>query len=280
MKDFRKRKGLWILLAAVILSVGIFALSFYTAGRAGPFANAINILSAPLRSGMSGISIWVEERYAYAYTYDALLEENEQLKARIAALEEQARTGEAASRENERLYQLLGLREKRRDFVFESAMVVARAASNWEATITLSKGESHGIAAGDCVVDPNGILVGVVSKTGLNWCTVSLITDSSIEIGGKLARNDVAAILEGDFALMTEAKLKLSFLPEDTDLLAGDQVVTSGRGGVYPSDLVVGHVESVRTEPDGVSRYAVVIPAVTFSELKQVFVITDFDINE
>ena len=280
MKDFRKRKGIWILLAAVILSVGIFALSFYTAGRAGLFANAINTLSAPLRSGISGISAWVEERYAYAYTYDALLEENEQLKARIAALEEQARTGEAASRENERLYQLLGLREKRRDFVFESAMVVARAASNWEATITLSKGETHGISAGNCVVDPNGILVGVVTEIGFNWCTVSLLTDSSIEIGGKLARNDVVAILEGDFALMTEAKLKLSFLPEDADLLAGDQVVTSGRGGVYPSDLVVGHVESVLTEPDGVSRYAVVMPAVNFSELKQVFVITAFDINE
>ena len=280
MKDFRRRKGIWILLAAVILSAGIFALSFYTAGRAGPFANAVNALSAPLRSGVSGISSWVEERYAYAYTYDALREENEQLKAQIAELEELARSGEAASRENERLYRLLDLREKRRDFVFESAMVVARAASNWEATITLSKGETHGISAGNCVVDPNGILVGVVTETGFNWCTVSLITDSSIEIGGKLARNDVAAILEGDFALMTQMKLKLSFLPEDADLLAGDQVVTSGRGGVYPSNLVVGHVESVLTEPDGVSRYAVVIPAVTFSELKQVFVITAFDINE
>ena len=268
------------MLAAVVLAVGLFALSFYTAGRAGPIANFVNILASPLRSGVAGVSGWVEDRYAYAYTYDALLEENEQLKARIAELEEQARAGEAASRENERLYLLLGLREKRRDFVFETALVVARAASNWEATITLSKGESHGISPGDCVVDPNGMLVGVVSETGYNWSTVSLITDSSIEIGGKLARNDVAAILEGDFALMTQSKLKLSFLPEDVDLLAGDQVVTSGRGGVYPSDLVVGHVESVLTEPDGVSRYAVVIPAVRFSELKQVFVITEFDINE
>ena len=268
------------MLAAVVLSVGLFVLSFYTAGRAGPVANVINVLTSPLRSGVAGVSAWVEDRYAYAYTYDALLEENEQLRTRIAELEEQARSGEAASRENERLYLLLGLREKRRDFVFETALVVARAASNWEATITLSKGESHGISAGDCVVDPNGMLVGVVTETGYNWCTVSLITDSSIEIGGKLARNDIAAILEGDFALMTQSKLKLSFLPEDTDLLAGDQVVTSGRGGVYPSDLVVGHVESVLTEPDGVSRYAVVIPAVNFPELKQVFVITEFDINE
>lgn len=280
MREFRKRRGLWIILAALILSVGLFAVSRYTEGRAGPIADAVNFLASPLRRGVAAVSNWIEGSYAYAFEYDTLIEENEALRLQVAELEEQARTGEAANRENERLRELLGLREARRDFELESATVVSRAASSWEATVSLSKGEIHGVSVGDCAVTETGLLVGMVSECGTNWCTVSLVIDSSVEMGGKLSRNDVTAILEGDFSLMTDGKLKLSYLPEDADLLAGDQVVTSGRGGVYPSDLIVGYVESVLTEPDGVSRYAVIVPAADFSSLKQVFLIKEFDIVE
>lgn len=268
------------MLAALILAVGLFALSRYTEGRAGPVADIVNVLASPLRRGVSAVSGWIEDGYAYAFEYDALVAENAELQLRVAELEEQARSGEAASRENERLRELLGLREARRDFEFESATVVSRSASSWDATISLSKGEIHGVSPGDCVVTETGLLVGVVSECGTNWCTVSLVIDSSVEMGGKLSRNDTVAILEGDFALMADGRLKLSYLPEDAQLLAGDQVVTSGRGGVYPSDLVVGYVEAVLTEPDGVSRYAVVVPAADFTSLKQVFVVKEFEIVE
>lgn len=280
MKEFRSKKGIWILLAAVLLAVGIFALSHYTEGRAGPVANAVNFIVAPVRSGVNNVANWLEEKMLYLRSYDELLAENETLKQELAELEEQARTGAAAERENERLRDLLELREQRRELQYESAIVVSRSNSNWEATITLSKGSSHDIAVGDCVVDQYNQLVGVVTDCGTNWSTVSLIIDSALEMGGKLARTDVTAILEGDFSLMTQGTLKLSYLPEDADLLAGDTVVTSGRGGVYPSDLVVGFVERVYTESDGVSRYAVVQPAAAFDELYQVFVITSFDIDE
>ena len=130
------------------------------------------------------------------------------------------------------------------------------------------------------VVDEYWNLVGVVAEVGENWATVRTLVDSDTEMGGQLARTGGAAILEGDFALMGEGRLKLTYLPENSELIAGDLVTTSGRGGVYPAGLVAGHVEEVRTDASGMTRYAVIAPETDLAGLQQVFVITDFTVNE
>ena len=79
---------------------------------------------------------------------------------------------------------------------------------------------------------------------------------------------------------MGEGKLKLSYLKADEEVLIGDQIVTSGLGGYYPSGLVIGSVESVRTDDDGLARYAVLAPMVDFDALTELFVIVDHDIVE
>ena len=193
---------------------------------------------------------------------------------------EQVRQGEEASRENAQLRPLLQLQAKRRDFTFESAQVTTRSTSNWESTLTLSKGSAAGVAVGNCVITETGVLVGVVSQVGLNWSTVSTVLNTDIEMGGIVTRTYSAGILEGSFDLMSQGRLKLSYLPEDAQLVSGDEVVTSGKGDVYPSGLVVGQVEGVFTDPSGMTRYAVVLPDVKLDSLVEVFVIKDFDIVE
>ena len=184
------------------------------------------------------------------------------------------------SRENEQLRELLDLQAKRRDFVFESAKVTARSSTNWDSTLTIGKGSSAGLEVNDCVITETGTLVGVVSEVGLNWSKVSTLINTDIEIGGQVTRTYSAGILEGDFTLMSQGKLKLSYLPDGAQLVAGDEVVTSGKGDVFPSGLVVGTVEAVFTDPSGMNRYAVVEPDVDLDSLVEVFVIKSFDIVE
>ena len=132
------------------------------------------------------------------------------------------------------------------------------------------------MALNDCVIDQYGNLVGVVTEVGSNWALVSTVLDPDVELGGRVARTDDEAILEGDFALMLEGLLKLSYLPEDTQLVSGDQVITSGLGEVFPEGLVVGNVTGLFTEADGISRYAQVEPAADLDSVRYVYVITDF----
>ena len=280
MKDFFRHNGVLILIIAVLLALITLVTSVLLGGTANPIASVVGFVTTPVRNGINGFVGWVEGVYDYAFQYDQLVEENEQLKIQIAEMEEKVRQAEADSRENERLRSLLGLREQRRDLTLESATVTAVESTNWYSTFTISKGENMGIAADDCVIDQYGNLVGVVTTVGLNWATVTTIIDTDTEMGGILARTDTAAILEGDFALMGEGKLKLSYLPENTDLVSGDEVLTSGRGGVYPAGLLVGTVDTVHTDDSGMTRYAIITPSADLNDLQQVFVITDFDIVE
>ena len=117
-------------------------------------------------------------------------------------------------------------------------------------------------------------------STSLNWSKVSTLINTDIEIGGQVTRTYSAGILEGDFTLMSQGKLKLSYLPDGAQLVAGDEVVTSGKGDVFPSGLVVGQVEGVFNDASGMNRYAVVEPDVDLDSLVEVFVIKSFDIVE
>ena len=280
MKDFFRQNGILILIAAILAAVITFVVTSTLGGIADPMSNFFQWVSTPVRSVVSTFADWTEERYSRTYEREALEAEIERLRQEIAELEEKAREGEAASRENEDLRSLLGLAEKRKDLTYEMATVTARGTSSWSSTFTISKGSNGAIAVDACVVDQYGNLVGLVAEVGSNWATVRTIVDAEIQMGGILARTDGAAVLEGDFALMGQGRLKLTYLPEGVELLAGDQVLTLSREGIYPSGLVVGHVEEIHAEASGMGQYAVVAPEADLDSLNRVFIITDFDIVE
>lgn len=134
------------------------------------------------------------------------------------------------------------------------------------------------MAIGDCVVDQYGYLVGVVTEAGANWCTVTTILDTDSHLGALVFRTGEVTVAMGDLALMGQGKLKLSYLEGESSLINGDMIVTSGLGGYYPSGLVIGSVEEIKTDDNGLTRYATIIPKTDITQLVEVFVITDFTI--
>lgn len=275
MKDFFRNNGALILIIAVLLTaiVGVGAAIF----DMSPVSNLLGILSTPFRDGANAVASWIEDRYNYALRYEDLVAENEALRGQIAQMQEEIRDAQDANRQNELLRELVGLVERRPDFEIEDAAVTARSASNWDHTLTISKGSGVGITEGNCVVDQYGNLVGIVSQTGLNWAKVATVVDPSIEIGARLPRTDDEAVLEGDFTLMLERRIRLSYLPENMLPISGDQTTTSGLGDQYPSGLVIGTVESIHTDANGLTQYAVVEPAADLDGVRYVFVIKSFE---
>lgn len=194
-----------------------------------------------------------------------------------AELQRQLDQAKIDSEENQRLRNLLNLRQQRRDFTFESAIIVDRSTSNWSRVMTLNKGTSSGIAVGNCVVDDQGNLVGVIREAGLNWSTITTILDTDSSLGARVFRTGEVTVAMGDLALMETGRLKLSYLEGESSLINGDLIVTSGLGGYYPSQLVIGSVEEIRTDDNGLTRYAVLAPKTDLDSLSEVFVITSFD---
>ena len=280
MKDFLRQNGLLLIIIGGLLSILLSIASAFMGGTADPLSNLFSMVTSPVRNTVTAAADWAEGVYTYVFRYSEMENEIQELRTQVTEMEELARQGQDALRENAQLRELLGLQERRRDLVFESARVTAPATSNWKSTLTISKGSNFGIEAGDCVITEDGVLVGIVSTVGSNSSEVSTVINTDINMGGMVARTYSAGILEGDFTLMAEGCLKLSYLPDGAQLVSGDEVLTSGKGGIYPSGLVVGQVDGVFTDPSGQTRYAVIRPAVDLNRLIEVFIIKEFDIVE
>lgn len=278
LKNFLKQHGLWVLFAAAVLSVALAVMSVLSA-NSSPLVNLTGILASPFRAGYTAIANCFNDLQNYYKDTTDLLAENAALRQQIAKNEETIREAEAAVEENILLHQLLDLTQKRRDLTdFEACMVTEHAVTNWTSSLTLNKGSSLGIEAGDCVIDSCGNLVGIVDRAGANWSTVLTLVDTDTSLGAQVFRTKDLGVAQGDFSLMRKGRLRLDYLPADCRLLPGDLVVTSGLNGYYPSGLVIGSVEEVQVDDSGASSYAILAPEADFDALSEVFVVKSFEI--
>ncbi len=279
-KTYMTKNG--IRLALVVLIVALlsgFAVS-RSQGRVGLLGNAAGSLTLPVKEGSTGFVAWLEGVYGYMFRYDKLMAENAELKTQLDLVQQQLRQAQEAETENAELRQLLNLREKYSDFVFETAKIIDRPVSNWSETYTISKGEESGIAVGDCVIDSGYNLVGQVIESGSGWATVRSLVDADMRVGALVGEGGNAAMIVGDFALMQKGETKLTYLTEETQVLEGDVLITSGKGGAFPRGLTIGTVTSVQTEAGGQVEYATVAPSSTLGALSEIFVVKDFTVVE
>lgn len=277
MKRLFTKYGVTILSIAVLVAVILSAMAYFS-NTSAALPNLMGVIASPFREAGAAIAEKVEGWGDYLTEFDELKAENEELKRQIAEMEDSVRQAELDREENALLRQLNDLREQRRDLHLESARIIKGNASNWASVFTINKGTAHDIAVGDCVIDQNGALVGIVIEAGHNWSTVRTILDSDTSVGALLFRSKQPALAQGDFSLMSRGRLALTFLGTDPDIVAGDLVVTSGIGEFLPSSLVIGSVEEIASEDDGLSRRAVIAPRAAIDDLRQVFIVTDFTI--
>ena len=279
MKRFFTKTGIWLLAAAATIAVALCVVSALGSGT-GFLHNALGVVASPFRAAGAAVAGWFTDLGDCFESVEQLQEKNAELNRRVAELEDELRKAQDAADENKELRQLLGLRQQRTDLQFEAARVTQRDVSNWASTVVLNRGSQHGVAVGDCAVDSTGNLAGVVTDVGLNWCCMATLADTEAQFGAMVFRTEETAVAGGDLALMSEGKLKLQYLSDSANLIKGDLVVTSGLGGYYPAGLVIGTVDEVRTDDGGLARYAVLTPRCDLSDLRDLYIITDFDVIE
>lgn len=277
MKRFFTKNGILLLSAVTIVAVALCVASAVNSGT-GFLYNAVGVIASPFRSMGSAVSGWVQGVADHFQSIESLQRENEELRRENARLQEDIRQAQTDSAENEKLRNILELRRQRRDLSLESAHVTQQSFSNWSSTLTLSKGTASGIAIGNCVVDEYGYLVGIVTDAGLNWSAVTTVVDPESSLGAAVFRTKEPAIATGELRLLSAGKLRLNYL--QSELINGDLIVTSGLGGYYPSDLVIGAVEDILADDGGMGKYAILSPMTDLESLSEVFVITAFEVVE
>ena len=272
-------------MAAVVLALVLIVVLSRALldGRAGLGQNMTGNLSSPVKRAAAAAVDWIEGIYGYIYEYDQLVAENNALRGQLAQAQQAAIDAAEFEEENIHLRELLGFQQKHTDYVLESAKLISWSASNWSSTFTIAKGSSNctqPIQVGDCLITEYGALVGQIIEIGDTWSTVRTIVDSEINVGALVGQAQAAGMCIGDFALMQDQCLKLTYLTEGAQMVEGDAVLTSGKGTNIPQGLVIGYIQEVLSESSGQTLYGVVAPACDLDTLSSVFVVTDYSVQE
>jgi rod shape-determining protein MreC len=221
----------------------------------GAAASAVSVANVPLKE----IQILLSYRKTYE-DHKKFQRENMTLRARTVDLDE-------TRDENDRLSGLLGLKA-RQEFVTSAARVIARDPANWNSSLMINKGRAQGVKPGMPVINGLGV-VGKVVEAAESSAKVILVNDPGFSVAVVDQRSREAGLLSGSLS----GECRLSYLPENTDVKEGDQIVTSRLSHAFPEGLLVGKVVEVYP-PGGISdARARVRPVVDVAKIEEVLVV-------
>ena len=239
-------------------------------------AQAVSVISQPFFKFSASVTSSVSnflDRFANA---EELYLKNQELREQLRQANEKLIGAEQDKRENEQFRSFLGLKETNPDYEFEPATVIGRDSTNRFYSFTIDKGSINGVEPADPVITADG-LVGIVWEVGLTYSHVRTILDISVEAGVYDISTRDSGIVTGDISLSAEGLCKLKYLPRESGIASGNLIVTSGIGGVFPKDLVVGTVKSIAVDSSGLSLTAVIVPSADIENVTDVLIIKSFN---
>ena len=276
MKDFFDTWKFKILVIVAVFLVGIMAY----AGANGRLTEApqelLSVVLTPLQkvtSALSGGAASVWEKYT---SIDDVMDRNEQLEAENAELRQQMVDYDRIKAENDAYKALARIQDTNSEASYVSAFVIGRDPLDEFGGFTLDQGSTDGVAVNDAIISDRGYLLGVVVEVDATSCKAMTILHPSFNAAGVISRTRENGIITGSADYAADGQCVLTNLDRATEARKGDQVITTGLGGVFPANLLVGTVQEVVPEQSGKSSSAVILPGADPRTVKHVFIVTEY----
>ena len=221
---------------------------------------------------------WLSERFMAVYDFftlprdvTTLIQRNNELENEVSSLQSQIIQLQQQLREADILYSLLDYARSRPADQYKAAAVIGRDPSPFLQYIIIDHGSDDGIRYGMPVVTQQG-LVGRIEAVTASASRVQLISDSGSTVNVTLQNQEQDALIKGSIT----GDITLEMLNQNVTLNVGDILLTSGLGGNYPTDILVGQVVDIKKTENELFQSAYVQPMVDFKTLRAVLVITNF----
>ena len=248
---------------------GIIALAF-----GGYFSGASNVFTGSLID----IQSWFSSRFVALQDFltaprdvASLRQRNAELEAEVSNLQAQVIQLQQQVGETDILAALVDFSLARSENTYKAAAVIGRDPSPFLHYIIINAGSNDGVLRGMPVVTDQG-LIGRIDAVIADAARVQLITDPASKVNVRLQNAETEASLVGSVT----GDVTLELIPQDINIQQGDLVLTSGLGGGYPPDLIIGQVVNVRSRDFDLFQQATVQPVVDFNRLQIVLIIVDF----
>lgn len=235
-------------------------------------SSVADIITYPFKKSIYFLTEQVSEVTGYFKNVEDLIRENEELKTQNDRLLYQNTMLEQYKSENEGLKEILSLKQRYQEYPTLGANVIAKDISNWYKSFNIDKGLIQGIKEEDVLLSGGG-LAGHITKVDPLTSTASSIIDDRSSISVKVVRTGDTGILRGDIELAEKGLCRLE-IDIESEVVKGDQIITSHLSDIYPPGIPIGTVEEVTTGKNGLTQYAYIKPFVDFKHLENVLVIT------
>lgn len=257
-----------LVLLGTLVGVCLLLLTIQTRGASSGAAELLALVTTPVQKILAAVHRTAFGAWATYVEWKNVRAENQRLRDENQRLRVEALAVGETAHENRRLRQLLDLKA-RLPLGTLSGEIIAREWGGWVRSLTVNRGRADDVRRLTAVISPEG-LVGRVVDVRRGASVVQVLTDPASTVGAHVARTRTPGVVEGE----PRGTMRFKYQARDGGLRAGDVVVTSGQGGVFPRGIPIGRVQAVDDRGSALFSYAAVTPIVDFVRIEEVLLIT------
>jgi len=268
----KKKKNKFIPILWIVAVIAL--LVFFSKVKIPGISNVAGGITSAITDVAHGIGGVMSNGFKYFGNTKKLKQENKKLEEKIDELEYKLLEIETLEADNESLREKLEIKDRYNHFKLIYADIVIKNYDNFDETFVINKGTRDGVKEKQTVITKDGLL-GYISEVAKETSVVTTILDPNVSVGVEIASVNKNALVKGDFNLKNESKLKLTYIPIDTEIAVDEVVYTSGIGEVYPKGIPVGTIEKVVNKKNEIDRYAVIKPLADINNVTSVGIIVN-----
>ena len=276
MNNFFKSTTFKVLLAVAIILVCATVLATVVGSKTSPLTNVVDFITSPLQNAASYFSSKLDGATGGFISSDTYRDRVDELEQQVAEYQAQLVDYEKIKKQLESYEEFLDVREKNPDYTWVYSTVIGRDSADMFGSFTINKGSNDGIKVNDAVIYSE-YLVGVVTEVNPTSAVVRSVFDPSVHVAAYEIRTGELGYTSTTYDMAVNGTCALSALDRNTSISKGGIVCTSGTGGIFPKDLIIGTVSSVKQSETDLSSYAIIKPPVNSKDIHDCFVITDFN---
>ena len=263
----------YLFIAMIVICLVLLVVSYRFSDSLGPVKSVAGNVITPMQVGINRIGSFFTSKLDYLKKVDDLIAKNKELTDKLNEVSYENKLLLQGKYELDNFRKLYNLDQTYADYPKVAARVISKDTNNWYSKFKIDKGSDDGIKPGMNVMVGNG-LVGIITKTGKNYADVRSIIDDSSNVRGMFLDNSETCTVKGNLKLLDEGHIEVTDIKKGSSIQDGYEVVTSYTSQKYHPGILIGYVSGIKVDPSNMTESGYLTPAVDFSKLDMVLIIT------
>lgn len=263
----------YLFIIMIVVCLVLLFVSYRFSDSLGPVKTVVGDAVTPMQVGINKLGSYFTSKLDYLKNIDDLLAKNKELSEKLDKISYENKLLLQGKYELDDFRKLYNLDQTYADYPKVAARVISKETNNWYSEFKIDKGSDDGIKPGMNVMAGNG-LVGIITKVGRNNSRVRSIIDDGSNVMGMLLDTSDTCVVKGNLKLLDEGHIEVTDIKKGSVVKDGYEVVTSYISPKYHPGILIGYISNIKVDPSNMTESGYLTPAVDFSKLDMVLIIT------